>query len=513
MATACAGTGQPGDAAHAGHAQPVDWSMQPAAPPDGDSAIMIERRRLFAEQQRRREAHQRAARARPPPRRPASTPPGIVQIPIDLSRRSPLAKPERPTPTAATARPAARTERAAPVSRRPLRAAAQPPPPACPNRLPYPGNMPPMRTASIVKTFPDIAWHICVTDMGAKGLWVGPVELLRDPSDGWRTILYQAGPADIFVPYHNNPAARYYDLNAYAPLMPISVQDVGPGGAPLWLSNETFPTVAYEVRQRGVGWLCKGNITEGVRRSQELVLWAVSDAGNYDNIIEYGFRDDGSISFRTGNTGYNSIGSPFEPHSHDALWYVDIDFNGFPNDTASMLTHAEPTTTSNPLLALDQRVPIAVEGARVWQPYFQLVSLLVEDVATQFHWQPWGYEFSPLQSVATRHFGWQENWSHNDIYVTRYNFADTLWASPIVGHQVPDLYLLPALNNQPTVNQDLVLWMKTAVHHTPTTEDRGASQWMGNLDGVTLTHWSGFQMQPHNLFPHNPLGAPLACGT
>jgi Cu2+-containing amine oxidase len=371
-----------------------------------------------------------------------------------------------------------------------------------------------MKTASILQTFSDISWHICMTDMGPKGLWVGPVELLRNPGDGWRPILYQAGLADIFVPYHNSPAARYYDLGGGASraLAPISQLDTGPAGFPIWLSNESFPTVAGEVRDRGIGWLCKGD-TQEVRRARELVLWAVSDAGNYDNIIEFSFRDDGSIGFRTGNTGYNSPGSPVESHSHDSLWYVDMDLNGFPGDTASMLNHSEPYT-ANQLLAADQQVPIAVEGARQFQAApFELVSLLIEDNATQVFGQKLGYEFLPHQSLPTRHFGWQETWTQNDIYIARYRYSDTLWASPIANHQAPDLYLLPALNNEPVVGQDLVAWIKTAAHHAPTTEDWATPTFIGLLGGVTLTHWSGFRIEPHNLFPTNPLGAPARCGS
>lgn len=493
------------------HAQEPPRPSPAAAP---DARIVAEHQRLRAEQLRRMEAHQRAARAKAPPERPDPPVAGVVLLRIDMSRPNPLRKAAAPGSGPPVPRRPSRTPRAA-------FAAALPPPPPCPNALPWPGPLPPMKTASILKAFPDLAWHICVTDMGPKGLWVGPVQLLRHPSDGWRPILYQAGLAEIFVPYHLRPAARYYDMGGPATraLSPISLQDVGPNGSRVTLTNEAFPTVAYEVRDRGIGWLCKGD-TDVIRRAQELVLWAVSDAGNYDNIIEYAFRDDGSITFRTGNTGYNSPADAANPasdretHSHDSLWYVDMDLNGFPADTASMLTHTEPDPL-DPNLAVDDPVPITSEGARLFQPPTRIESLIVEDAATQFmFYQKWGYEFSPLQGLPLRHFGWQqETWTLSDIYVTRYSYADTLWASPTYNHKSPDVYLLPALDNQPTVNQDLVQWIKTAVHHEPTTEDRGASPWVGDLPGITLTHWSGFQMQPHNLFPANPLGEPMRCGS
>ena len=38
-------------------------------------------------------------------------------------------------------------------------------------------------------------------------------------------------------------------------------------------------------------------------RGRELVLSSTLDAANYNYIFEYGFRDDGTISFRLGATG------------------------------------------------------------------------------------------------------------------------------------------------------------------------------------------------------------------
>ena len=57
-------------------------------------------------------------------------------------------------------------------------------------------------------------------------------------------------------------------------------------------------------------------------------------------------------------------------------------------------------------------------------------------------------------------------------------------------------------------NQDLIVWMQTSTHHQPTDEDNSAD----GGRGVTLVHWSGFNIEPHNLFAANPLGGPPACG-
>ncbi|MFL6845667.1 MAG: hypothetical protein ACJ8ER_12385 [Allosphingosinicella sp.] len=471
---------------------------------------------LIRERQQLIEAHQRAARAGPPP--PIMAPPpasGIISIPIDLDQVIRLDK-EGQTRSVAEPAPGG-TDTAA----RGASGIVPPLPPPCPTSLGFAGPTVPMKTYSLVKVFPGLQWHICLTDMARKGLWIGPVELRRGSSGPWMQVLAQAGLAEIFVPYHVEPLARWYDLNGPQRLLsPITAEDLGPDGYPITLTNESFPTVAAEVRTRGVGWMCKGTTYQTTRRSEELALWAVTDAGNYDNIVEYAFRDDGAITFRLGNSGYNSPPRPAEPHTHNALWYIDMDLNGNWYDSASMLTHHEAASPT-PLDAQDVATPFQVEGARKWDPE-HLGSLLIEDKAVNRFGQHLGYEFSPLQNALTRHYGGIEKWTLNDIYITRWRMQDLLWANPYVGPTlpeiyatlaVPDEYLLPALDKQAAVQTDLVAWIKTATHHHPTDEDRTVFNFFntGTAWGVTGTHWSGFKIEPHNIFDFNPQGAPLRC--
>jgi Copper amine oxidase, enzyme domain len=250
-----------------------------------------------------------------------------------------------------------------------------------------------MKTASLVKVFPDVAWHICVTDMGMKGLWVGPVHLKRTPSSPWMWVLYQAGLAEIFVPYHQTNF-RAYDLRWTTKLDQVTSQDAGANGSLITLTNEVVPTVVAEVRERGLGWLCK-QLTVATRRAEELVVWGVSDGGNYDNIVQFGFRDDGSMSFRMGNTGFNWPTSPREAHTHNALWRIDMDLNGFAGDSASWLRHREPRPGTT-LQALDDKLPFYVEGARKWDAS-QFTSLLIEDTAVNAFGHNLGYEFTTLR--------------------------------------------------------------------------------------------------------------------
>ncbi|HYE29014.1 MAG TPA: hypothetical protein VEA61_12395 [Allosphingosinicella sp.] len=440
---------------------------------------------------------------RPPPREPPRADLGVVQIPVDPKRRIPFRKSGPATPTAS----------AAPSAAKP----ASPPPPPCPTQLPFEGPLPPIKTVSVVKDFGNVAWHICATDLGRKGLWIGPIELRRSPSEPWIGVISQAGLADIFVPYHVSGAFRSYQLQTTTALSPISLQDVGTQGGRLWFSNETFPTLAYELRDRGIAWMCKGGFSSGTGRGQEFVLWAHSDAGNDDNIIEYSFRDDGSIGFRLGTSGYNLVGRQDEPHTHNALWYVDIDLNGASGDRPWRLPHWEPagSLTADPLVAWDHPEFLHNEGSLALDPA-RLDAVLIEDITGNAFGNRLGYRVAPLENAQTRHFGPRESWTAKDVHVTRYHTPDLAWASPIAAWSSPEDYLLDALNGEATANQDLVLWVKTASHHHPTDEERVPSDLMAiftpGMNGISLVRWSGFEMKPYNLFTANPLGAPVRCG-
>jgi len=463
------------------------------------------------------EEGERASRAMPPSPPPAIPPNnGIIQIPIDTTKTVLNLKGQSVQPKVSAA------QSIAGVSRRR-------PPPQYPPCFSAPG----MKVASLVKVFPEVSWHVCVEDVGVKGLWAGPVDVRLTPSGPWMRVIYQAGLADIFVPYHDN-ILRAYDMRWSGWLDQVSAQDAGPNGSLITLANEAVPTVVAEVRDRGVAWLCK-QTTHATRRGQDFVVWGVVDGGNYDNIVQYSFRDDGLISFRMGNTGYDYPEHSAEAHSHNALWRVDIDLNGGANNTAYWMTHSEPDPNNSSFWnAKDFMTPFGTENAMQWD-YSHYASLLIEDAATNAFGHHIGYEFVPAEWGMSRHYGAAEVWTHNDVYVTVYHdnefgwlngwatsngfnfFASSLSPPGNFNWTSPDNYLLTYLTNaEPVTNADLVVWIKSSVHHEPSDEDHSYKDINPlnpeRFSGVTLAHWSGFDMMPHDLFDDNPLGGPVKCG-
>jgi Cu2+-containing amine oxidase len=315
-------------------------------------------------------------------------------------------------------------------------------------------------------------------------------------------------PAEIFTSYHSG-APHFYDTQYGDGVnwrRTVNADDAGPFGIPLYLSQDFFfgPTIVAECKDRGIAWMCKGPTSSYVRRGQELLLWGVFDAGNYDYILEYGFRDDGAITFNTGATGYNSPPQPDVAHNHDVLWRIDMDLNGPGGDTPRYTRHIEPIGFNN-LQADDLEDPFAAgyEGSEVWKDE-EFNGLLVEDVATNASLNPMGYELHADRPGSSRHFGLglgcTENWSLRDFWVSRWHPAeDNGWAVPWL---CPDTYLFPYVaNGEKTINRDLVLWYLASAHHDPIDEDKDP----GLMWGVTLLHRFGFHLEPHNYFDHNPL--------
>jgi primary-amine oxidase len=385
--------------------------------------------------------------------------------------------------------------------------------------LPKPGGrargpgaalLPTKPSTCLQKTFPSlgtgpggVSWMVCVADLGRKALAVGPVLLQRTPPSGpWIVVLNQASLADILVPYHDgNINHRFYDLQWTTQLAQLTQQDAGSNGSLISLATGAPPSVVAEVRDRGLAWLCKQK-SMASRRGEEFVVWGMSDAGNYDNIIQFGFRDDGTMSFRVGHTGYNEPHFPLVAHMHTSLWRVDIDLNGWASDSAYLTQHREPAG-GNLLQANDVIMPFN-SGKEGWAQWYQRAfnGLLIEDSSTNASGKHIGYEFQPLVTGTARHFGTTEGWTANDFFVSVQD-PNSAWQVAVN----PAAYLIPEVSNQQSVlNADLVVWVVSAAHHEPADEDRGA-----NGRGVTLIHWSGFDAVPHNLFDANPLGAPPSC--
>ena len=340
----------------------------------------------------------------------------------------------------------------------------------------------------VVQEFPaggtmETAWRVSWASEPGKGLYITGAWFRRSPASAWMRVIWDARVAELFVPYHVG-SPRYYDLTSFGfDLVEATPADAGCCGTLLG----SPPRVVKEVRDYGPLW----KDDTAVRRGQELVLWGTLDAANYNYVMQYGFRDDGTVAFRIGATARNLPGMETVAHMHNALWRLDIDLNGSSRDAAVLVRHLEPAL-GDPLQAIDTAAPFhgGKEGSAVWvDPQFTQVR--VEDLGMQnAQRHPIAYDLIPLRQGTARH---DEAFTKADFWVTRYHAADLFY------HQLPSY-----VSNQETITDaDVVLWHISPVHHLPRSEDGIESR--GFWNGVALLMWGGFDLRPRDLFDETPL--------
>lgn len=339
----------------------------------------------------------------------------------------------------------------------------------------------------VVEGEPATAWRVRYLAVPKYGLYITGAWFRPGPAAAWVRVLYEARVAEIFVPYHPG-APRYYDIQSFNwGLVTANRADAGCCGRLLG----DPPTVVKEVRDRGVAW----KDDERVLRGRELVLWSTLDAANYNYIFQYGFRDDGTITFRLGATARNLPGAELTPHTHTGVWKVDIDLAGAGNDSVLLVRHLEP---SGSLSANDTAAPFngGTEGFADWIAE-EFTNLRVIDTAvTNANGKSIGYDLLPTRTGNARHHGAGETFVQHDFWVTRYA------PGQITASQLPSY----VQNNQSVTNSDVVLWHVTPLHHEPRDED---GRFVGAVwQGVALLMWGGFDLRPRNLFDRTPLFTP-----
>lgn len=321
-------------------------------------------------------------------------------------------------------------------------------------------------TATGAETSWKLCWQVLTgPNLVITGAWFRPA-----PKAAWIKIIYDARVSQLFVPYHAG-WPRYLDVTYNGVgfgFYPLTTTDCPPtlNGTLLGPSNE----VCKQVRDRGLAW--KHDAIQ--RRGEELVLWSVLAAENYNYVVEWSFRDDGVIVGRIGATG-QIAGT--DTHVHGPIWRLDIDLNGACCDSVQAFKHAESGLAGN-----DSTTPIATEGGMTWDPV-AFTTLHVHDAALKNA----NGKMSMLHLMPTRdgtplH---QEPFTKNAFWVTRYQWSETF------GDSLPT-YVSPA---QTTNNADTVLWYYGGLHHLVREEDTDMTHMM----------WIGFMLKPHNLWAKTPL--------
>jgi primary-amine oxidase len=325
------------------------------------------------------------------------------------------------------------------------------------------------------------------------------------PSEPWLQVLGDARVSEIFTAYSDGKT-RYHDMRDFEfPMMRLSPKDAGIRGRIIGPDKK----VAAEIRERGVLWAShasfkdfkqKGPPQLKSRRGQELVLWAALNAGNYDYLIQYGFQDDGTVTFRAGASAFNLGGRTDVSHVHNACWRINVNLGGTGKNTVYVVTHEELEAGGGK--AKQSEKEVAVEGPGEWKPkeftFLRVKHLLEQKVGPA---KEISYDLLPLRQGSARHHGKGEEFTHHDYWVTP-NVAEELFY-----YNLPKYIANNKADPRSTVNTDVALWYMSSSLHIPRSED-------GHIEngtvlklpkGVALTAWTGFDLRPRNVFAMTPL--------
>ncbi|RWR77717.1 primary amine oxidase [Cinnamomum micranthum f. kanehirae] len=319
---------------------------------------------------------------------------------------------------------------------------------------------------------------------------VGPIISLAstyDPNkDEYRSILYRGYISELFVPYMDLAEEWYYktffDCGEYGfrlsavPLEPttdcpsnavfIDVYVADQSSNPVKMSNIfcVFERAAGNIMWRHTETGIPGKVVREVRADVSLVVRMVAAVGNYDYVVDWEFKQSGSIKVVVGLTGILEVkGVPYTHtnqirenvygtllaenttgvnHDHFLTYYLDMDIDGQDN---SFIKAKMQTATS---ILSDDDYP-QIRGA-----------------------------YSKYQLMVTP-YNRSEKWA-SGVYTDQSHGDDTLavWSQ----------------RNRDIQNRDIVLWYTVGFHHISSQEDFPV---MPTLTG-------GFELRPSNFFDSNP---------
>jgi primary-amine oxidase len=340
---------------------------------------------------------------------------------------------------------------------------------------------------------PETSWKVEWTTQSGYGLIIKNAWFKRSPDHAWMQVLGDARVSEIFVPYHRG-SPRFWDVSYGFHLSKVSAEDAGPHGK-IHVSSDgssNVPCVVEELKDRGVIW--KSNA--GVRRGHVLLLWGCLDAANYRYIMEYGFQDDGTITFRLGSTGHNYSGSEWDPHMHNALWRIQVNVDG-PHNTVYLMEREELANNDGKATSVHTLFNKGVEGYADWDPKRFTMLRVANENKKNAEGKFYAYDLMPLRQGTPRHFAGnreekEEDCTQHDFWVTKANSKELNYKEVMKYVE----------NKEKIVNTDVVLWYMSPSFHEPRTEDGIVGD---HVTGCTHVAWSMVTLRPTNIFDRTPL--------
>lgn len=406
------------------------------------------------------------------------------------------------------------------------------------------------------------AWRFHLRPDQRTGAVLSLVEYQEDPDAVPRSVMYQGELSEIYVPYMD-PSFAWYGRNFIdagefvagglgKPLLPgrdcpdhavfIDSLRTGPNGHPATVPG----TICIYERETGdPSWRHYADEQPDSRRSRDLVVRTGAVLGNYDYLLDWIFRQDGSIEARVGATGIleakaTSAASAIQAvpaagpvnataadairsgrradaygrfvdrnivgvnHDHYFSYRLDLDIDGaenrfvadrlvmqrLPDDhprRSVWVQEPHPATTEH-----DARLDIDVERPTLWRVQSTHRRNAV-GYPTSYHLLPGRNTTNLLvpEDYSTRRAGFIEH----HLWVTPYRPDERYAAGDHPSLSEPDMGLPTWTKaDRPINDTDIVVWHTVGMHHLPRAED-----WP-----VMPVMWHGFELRPFDFFDRNP---------
>ncbi len=405
-------------------------------------------------------------------------------------------------------------------------------------------------------------WSFHLRPDQRTGLVVSLVDYRESPDTNPRSVMYQGQLSEIYVPYMD-PAFAWYARNF------IDAGEFPAGGLakPLLRGRDcpehavyidsintnaqgrprTVPrtTCIYERETGDPSWRHYEDEQPDSRASRDLVVRTAAVVGNYDYLLDWIFRQDGSIEARVGATGLLEVkatsavsaiqpapaagpvnaaavdalqaGTPADAHgrfldrniigvNHDHYfsYRLDLDVDGADNRFVADRLVTQELPADHPRRSLWVQETHAAQTEQDAQLDINLAKPALWRILSSSRQNAVGYPTS-YQLMPGR------NANHlfvpDDYSLRRAGFIDHhLWVTPydpderFAAGDHPTLSEpgmgLPAWTeaDRSISDEDLVLWHTVGMHHLPRAED-----WP-----VMPVMWHGFELRPFDFFDRNP---------
>ena len=359
-----------------------------------------------------------------------------------------------------------------------------------------------------------------------------------------RSILYEGSLSEMFVPYMDPSegwyAKSFFDAGEFGDGFSSSLE---PGAdcpenavyfEQIYANFKGVPVLRaraaclFEQAAGDIAWRHESNVVE-TRKARDLVLRTIGIFGNYDYVVDWVFRQDGTIRVRVGATGLDEVKGTKSrtanedssgeasaygrfiaenvvgvDHDHFFSFRLDFDIDGSANSFVRDRLSVKRLPASSPRKSLWIAVPETLKTEQQARLHMGMdqpeVWRVVNPSVKSALGYPVGYELMPganeMSLLAPDDYPQKRaGFTDYQLWVTPYN-ENERYAAGDFPMQSKGGDGLPAWTkaNRSIENTDIVLWYTMGFHHVPRSED-----WP-----VQPTIYHEFELRPYNFFARNP---------